>query len=342
MPRFLSRFIKNLLNWFSILNICRIICNKKELVPILIYHRIGEDFNTKTDKSSFYLKKLLVSKKRFEKQIKYLTGKYNVISLTEYLNKKLRGENLSGYAVVTFDDGFKDFLTIGLEILNKYNCPATVFIIGDATETIYWKHKLYSILDCAEIKFINFKVTPELNIDISLVNAQKKQQTLNALLEIIEQYPDTQKENIIERIKKVLNVSKEIKPDELYLTKNDLAILYKENIINIGAHSMSHNNLTNLNTSNITKEINDSVDVIKKLTKNDMLLYSSPFGGYNEKIIEILKEKNFVCNLTGDFGLNKKDEDNYRLKRIFITEESLSEFVYKVSGFEMFYRNLFY
>jgi len=65
----------------------------------------------------------------FEAQIKYLSEKFNIISLDQISCYSLF--NHKPPVIVTFDDGYEDNYTFAYPILKKYNCTATVFITSD-------------------------------------------------------------------------------------------------------------------------------------------------------------------------------------------------------------------
>lgn len=77
----------------------------------------------------------------FRQHISYLRQHYHVISLTEYLDVRRQGHRLPAYSIVlTFDDGFRNFLTVAAPILSSNSMSATVFFITehlrDETQTI--------------------------------------------------------------------------------------------------------------------------------------------------------------------------------------------------------------
>lgn len=62
-----------------------------------------------------------ISRERFEQQLRWLSRWRRVVSLEETLAKR-RG------VAITFDDGFRDNLTVALPLLEKYNLPMTLFV----------------------------------------------------------------------------------------------------------------------------------------------------------------------------------------------------------------------
>ena len=94
---------------------------------ILVYHSISYDS----------VNPFSVSPEDFEKQVQFLSQKYNVISLEE-LVAYTRGErdDLAPRSVaITLDDGFEDNYTFAYPILKKYGIPATIFVIVERIES---------------------------------------------------------------------------------------------------------------------------------------------------------------------------------------------------------------
>jgi len=88
---------------------------------ILMYHSISAD----------PLDPLAVPPEVFAEQMAFLSEKgFRVVSLSEALDRLARRRNLRGTVCVTFDDGFADFVSAALPVLQRYNFPATLFIVA--------------------------------------------------------------------------------------------------------------------------------------------------------------------------------------------------------------------
>ena len=69
----------------------------------------------------------------FEKCIKHISTKYNVVLMEELLEDK----NLmlqKNVATILFDDGYLDNLEYAAPILQKYNCKASFYVVTDCIE----------------------------------------------------------------------------------------------------------------------------------------------------------------------------------------------------------------
>lgn len=91
----------------------------------LLYHNVGPH------RSGTY-RSLVVSPSVFERQISTLAARgYTGISAKRWL-EGLRGRDLPSKPVVlTFDDGFSDFIQHGAPVLERYGFGATIFVVTD-------------------------------------------------------------------------------------------------------------------------------------------------------------------------------------------------------------------
>jgi len=86
---------------------------------ILMYHSISDN---PSDLHS-------VSPTAFEKQMRFLAKKCNVISLDRLVHCfNVKGMLPDNAVVITFDDGLADTYTAAYPVLKKYDLPATVFV----------------------------------------------------------------------------------------------------------------------------------------------------------------------------------------------------------------------
>ncbi len=90
---------------------------KDQEIRILRYHGINE----------FYGSDLNVKESEFEKQLRFLSEKYSVISL-EYAVQSIQ-HNAQKAVVITFDDGYRDNYDVAFPLLKAQKMPATVFLL---------------------------------------------------------------------------------------------------------------------------------------------------------------------------------------------------------------------
>jgi len=97
-------------------------------VRILCYHGVTR----RLDRILHNPHKLHVRYDRFAAHLDHLQRRYRVISLGEYLAARREGRRLPDYSVIlTFDDGYRNFLTVIAPCLAARAMPASVFLVTD-------------------------------------------------------------------------------------------------------------------------------------------------------------------------------------------------------------------
>ena len=100
----------------------------RKRVVFLCYHGVTK----LTARSPEDPKGLHVNADRFAMHLDFMQRHYYVIPLREYINAQRHATSLPEYSLVlTFDDGFRNFLTVAAPMLAARNLPATVFLITD-------------------------------------------------------------------------------------------------------------------------------------------------------------------------------------------------------------------
>lgn len=105
--------------------------NRRRVV-ILCYHGVTERSRRHpNDRSGLHIRA-----DRFEAQLDYLRRHYNVVSLAEFVKARKNNVPLPDYSVViTFDDGYRNFLTVALPRLIARNMHVSIFLITDRIQS---------------------------------------------------------------------------------------------------------------------------------------------------------------------------------------------------------------
>lgn len=95
-------------------------------VPILMYHRIAAD-------GAVAMERFRVAPDLFALQMATLhQAGYRTIGLGDWVSAMARQEPVPGKPVIiTFDDGYRDFLTAAMPVLGTHGFSATVFLVAD-------------------------------------------------------------------------------------------------------------------------------------------------------------------------------------------------------------------
>jgi len=293
----------------------------KKGVIILTYHRVNND----TEPFS-------VSLKNFEKQIEYLAHKKRIISLEELITNIQKGIELpKGCVVITFDDGYKNNYTNAYPILKKYNMPFTIFLATDyiSSDKLIWSDELRYKIKKSNCKSIVLRTNNSQRYNMR--NEKEKINTIDNLFRFLIDCSTEKRKEILSELNDKLKVEvpKQVVENTMLSWEDVKEMTVDGNIPSFGAHTCSHCNLTSVSLEDARKEIAESKHIIEKEIGKEVKFFSYPYGRYNERIKQIVKENGFVGAVTINYGENGLESDLFALKRIGVND-SLWMFKYNL------------
>lgn len=98
-----------------------------------------------------------------------------------------------------------------------------------------------------------------------------------------------------------------------------------ENEMEIGSHSMTHSDLRHLSSASLKYEIQNSKIILEKNLGRKINVFAYPYGAFDTKTIEAVKESNYLMARTTLEGINQNLENLYTLKGIQVYD-SLEQF----------------
>ncbi|EFR40096.1 polysaccharide deacetylase [Selenomonas sp. oral taxon 137 str. F0430] len=102
-----------------------------------------------------------------------------------------------------------------------------------------------------------------------------------------------------------------------YMTWDNLRALESHGM-EIGSHTANHIPLTTLTREQQLDEIRLSKLLLEWNGMKTIYSFSYPNGSYDDVIVDMLAEENYLTAVTGEAGLNTTETDPYRLRRINI------------------------
>ena len=100
--------------------------------------------------------------------------------------------------------------------------------------------------------------------------------------------------------------------------------------VEIGSHTANHRPLIGLSRVELEHEIGDSKTFLEWNGIDTVYSLSYPNGAYEDKVVEVLKSKNYLTAVTGDAGLNVFDTDPFKLQRVNIPQPHFGLFEFKM------------
>jgi len=322
------RFVFYYLMFFSgILYYLRKI-NKNKLT-VLCFHRIT--------KEPTYVWPAM-TKKSFSKILRFIKRKYTVISIEE-LDKKCCYDKPP--VIITFDDGYKDFIENALEIIEEVAVPVVMNVVTDTLdeEKFLWSQRLNDILRAylfagVESFSIFFPELIEKTFEVSFKNIEKL--SINLIQELSLLNP-SERTKIIDRMEK--NYPLSIKKTPM-MNWQDLIYCSSKGIL-IGSHSSTHEHLDhNLNESVLFNEIFQSKKRIEMHINKSINIFTFPSGKYADVSVRYAVNSGFKYLLTTDEELLSikdyvnKDNSYFMIPRITIQGNSFIENIFRIENLQ--------
>ncbi len=316
---------------------------------ILMYHRIAEET---CDPWS-----LCVTPSHFQEQLQILRRLACPVQLRHLISdldeKKLR----RGSVVVTFDDGYADNFCNAKPLLAQFDVHATIFVVsgavGDSRE--FWSDEL-------ERLFLHPGKLPD-NCEIQINGRTIRRELGQAHDYSVEEFQRHCKWNPFDepptsRHGLFFELWKELRPlpiqerrrhlDELWdwsgsasrtrsthrpLTEEELRILAKSEIFEIGAHTVSHPQLSGISVEEQGFEIAESRNRLEEITDQKVTSFAYPYGwhgDFNEETIPLLEENGFTGACTTIQGSVFEDTNRYLLPRLPVGDWNGEQFECKL------------
>jgi peptidoglycan/xylan/chitin deacetylase (PgdA/CDA1 family) len=303
---------------------------------ILLYHRVAK---VPTDPHL-----LCVTPDNFSQQMEVLRKNWNLISLSE-LTKGLRDQKLPRRSVlVTFDDGYADNLHNAKPVLEWYKIPAVVFVISGSVgvEHGFWWDELEKLLlrpgtlpeeltirlDAAETRWqLGQSATAYSEEDYRMhatwyfgkkVPTDRHALYVDLYKTIRRLTPDRQHEMLeLLRIWSGYKASKSDVP----MTVAELRELCRGNLVEVGAHTVSHPILSTLPSNRQRREISDSRKSLQQILDQRIAGFAYPYGGdgdYNRETMGLVREAGFELAFSTASGLIQRNTETFRLPRNWV------------------------
>jgi peptidoglycan/xylan/chitin deacetylase (PgdA/CDA1 family) len=292
--------------------------SKGQSITVLSLHRISKERDFFFDP---------IDPKTFEKLIQYCLKNYEIISFSD-VHKKTNKPKL----ILSFDDGYYDFMEYSIPVLMKYNLPSNLNLVNSCLNqnTVIWTQKLNDIFNFLKCHSI---------IDDEIINMLGTKYDHNWNLYYISFFKSMLKLKCNERNSILENLAGKYNIQSKYRMMNwEEAKLCSEKFnVEIGCHTYNHESLFTINTlDELNLEIGKSIEEMEKYFKKKTEILALPNGLYNESILNYAKTKDLKYILLVDDNVTLQRNINSKLNlisRINLVNENIDEMIFRSEMF---------
>ncbi|MEQ1603583.1 MAG: polysaccharide deacetylase family protein [Pyrinomonadaceae bacterium] len=296
-------------------------------MPILMYHRFSE--------SEEFGK---TSRKAFETHLKYLTRHYKIISLTDAVRYLADGEELPNRtAVLTIDDGYRDFYDVAFPILREFDLPATIYVVtGFLDRTCWiWTDKARYLLTETKLDRLSFTIG-ERFFDEILGDTDSRLALAGKINSELKKLSDSEKDRVLNELANSLSVHLDETPPSAFgpITWDQAREMAAAGI-EIGSHTVNHPILTNVDADALTEELSVSRTVLEGQLQTDNLHFCYPNGNVSQRERDAAENAAYASAVTTKIRICERSDDRFLLPRID-AEPEIERLIQSTSGFDAF------
>lgn len=314
---------------------------------ILMYHRVTE---VNIDPWS-----ICVTPENFAEQLEVLQKYAHPISLQE-LAQAHRDDKIPHRAVaITFDDGYADNLHYAKPLLELYDIPATVFVstgyIGKEYE--FWWDELEQLLlqpgklaeklslnisgslcqwelgqaaNCTEQDYQSDRTSKAWD-----ANPGSRMSFYYSIWQQLLPLPEGERRKTLDQILVWANAEPVTRHNYRSLLSEELSLLGQGELVEIGAHTVTHPFLSAQSTELQRYEVRQSKAALEEMIDRPVTSFSYPFGNYSAETVELVQSAGFDCACSTVQDLVWRQSNSFQLPRFAVENWNGAEFAKHLS-----------
>lgn len=313
---------------------------------VLLYHRIAE---AEQDPQ-----RLCVSPAHFDEHMQIIRQTF-APTRVEALARSVRAAEVPRRAVaVTFDDGYADNLLFGEPILARHDVPATVYVatgqVGQSSE--FWWDDLERLLltsrGCTEQLRLTIKGCSH-TFDLhghAPIGAEEKDAgqcwdvtsvqtpsgrhaTYRQLQALLKPLDGRGRVAVLSKLAAALGQPAEGRDSHRAMTAEQLRQLTRSGLVSVGAHTITHAQLSSRPYHEQRWEIRRSRQQLQDMLARPVTSFSYPFGGradFTDATVELVRSAGYTEAFANVPGAVTAATDVYRLPRMIVRDWDGDEF----------------
>jgi len=314
----LKRQIFNICNTNFYLYLKKNYIKKKKYLTILNFHKVSPKSN------SAYTS---ISPKIFEELIIYIKKNFNIVSFSNLNEKSVKPK-----IILSFDDGYKDFIEYAVPILKKHNVIVNQNIIPNCINN---KKPPLNVLTQDFIGQSPISLLKEFNLSglkFSQNEVENRIKFGTKVSSFIKNRPIKDQIMLEKFLLNQFSRFDNFKPTPM-MTLEDIKSLIKEH--EFGAHSFMHSSMKYETDNYFKKDLELCNDYFYKNFNFYPNIYAFPNGSYNNFQINYASSSSYKFLLLVGNKFNKTEDNNkskYLFHRFEFDAQTFSEGIFKING----------
>jgi len=286
---------------------------------VLLYHRVAVLPHDP--------ERLCVTPKHFDEQMAVLSEKYNVIPMREIIDVDKRKKSSRMSVAVTFDDGYADNLTVAKPILERWGCPATVFVSTgnmDSQKEFWWDELACCFFEKGEEMPWEFEVegVPKKWV---FKTKEKSSDFLQAVYHEVSTWfkkmTPFSREKAFDQMSEQWGITRPRRVSHGVMTSKELIQLESDGLIEVGAHTVNHPTLAGMSLLEQRDEMAGCKKKLEEVLNHSVRGMAYPYGtreDYSLETAKLAEECGFRYACGNHYGFVGEQTRRFELPRFLV------------------------
>lgn len=278
---------------------------------VLFYHRIAVDRGALSTMTRGLASATAAD---FEQQLQDMSRRFRVIALDELLalreNPTLHEKQ--NLLMVTFDDGYRDFLDVAWPVIQRCGVPVTMFVasaLPDAGVPYWWDQLAYSI------RVTRAPAMTWGSRELPLQSSQDRESAYRVIHDELQQLPTAASERQVADLADSLDSG--LAPSEV-LGWEELRQLERAGLT-IGAHSHAHHRLDRLGDDELRADLLTCRTILSRELGAEPRAFAYPTGYHDQRVAQAVEDAGFHASFTTQREVSdQRHVDWFRVPRIHV------------------------
>jgi peptidoglycan/xylan/chitin deacetylase (PgdA/CDA1 family) len=264
-----------------------------------------------------------VSPKNFAEQLQVIRNLATPLSLPALVQGLQDGTLPRLPAAVTMDDGYADNFYEARPILDKYEIPATTFVISGYLGQEFWWDRLVRLVFTEGAITNGNKLNVagrsyEFTFQNDMPVQEQREQLLQTLYWALRPLPEQERQRSLETLGNLVGDIQADKICQRAMTTAELKMLADDPLIEIGSHTHTHVELANLTGEDQKYEIEQSREELSEIIGRRVAGISFPFGSFSKATQEIISGEKFTYACSSNPDTVRNAGQRYQLPRLWV------------------------
>jgi peptidoglycan/xylan/chitin deacetylase (PgdA/CDA1 family) len=260
-----------------------------------------------------------VTPEQFEAHLAHLSQHFDVLSLDALVARWLDGAARPRPAVaITFDDAYRNNLEFAVPLLERYGCPATIFVaVGyiDTGRPFWWESIEHWVRDCD--RRVELDGEP---FDLHALDG--KHRLFEALRLRLTAAGPTARDALLARARELLTPVGDVPTTTM--SWREIEALAERGGVRFGPHTVSHAAVSRLTDAELVQELAGSQQQLARHVRAPSAIFAYPYGRYGDidaRSGAVLQRLGAAGAVTLVAGALEDSPGRYALRRVYVSRD---------------------